>query len=420
MATYIQMPKLSDTMTVGQLVKWLKKEGAFLKVGDILAEVETDKATMEVENFEEGTLLKCYVTAGERVPVGKRICAIGAVGETLEEEEEKPELIPASVTKAPVVSSKKPTEPEPLDVALTPVSAVSQPSQRIKATPVARKIAAENGIALHTIQGSGPGGRIRKADVLAALQQGTAVAISRSAVKPIATERAIPASEMRITIAQRLVESKTEIPHFYLEIEIEATPLLELRATLNKNLAEAPSEKDRRKLTLNDFILKACTEALRAVPAINVSWQEDALQQWGSVHLAFGVAVDDGLLTPIIRDAHTKGLREISQEAKTLITKARTKKLTPAELTGSTFTVTNLGMFGIPRFYGIINPPNAGILSVGAIIKKPIVSSDGTLGIGQLMALGLSGDHRAINGASAAQYLSKLKEILETPALMLL
>ena len=415
------MPKLSDTMEKGKLVKWLKSEGDSVEPGDLLAEVETDKATMEVENFEEGVLLKHYIGEGDQVSVGASICAIGESGET------PPPASKSKTSKPDKGSSEKaPNGQENIAIELeVPELSEGKGKQRIKATPLARKLAQAKSISLSTIKGSGPRGRIRKADVLAALERGTTPTISTTGASfsvagvPIAEETAIPVSNMRATIARRLLESKTQIPHFYLDLEIDAEPLAELRATLNKGLADTPPEKGGIKLTLNDFILKACAEALREVPEINVSWQEDAIQQWGGVHLAFGVAVDDGLVTPVIRNAQAKGLREIGAEAKDLIAKARTKKLKPEEMTGSTFTVTNLGMFGISGFYGIINPPNAGILCVGAAIKKPVVNADDTIAVGHQMTLGFCGDHRAIDGASAAKFLASLKQILESPALML-
>lgn len=424
MANVIRMPKLSDTMETGKLVKWLKNEGDSVEPGDLIAEVETDKATMQVENFEEGVILKHYVGAGEQVAVGNSICAIGESGEE-PPEDSKPE--DNTTAKAPQKEASKGQEASKEKASTAPAPHVSEPSggkQRVKASPLARKIAQTKGISLTAIKGSGPGGRIRKADVLAALEKGPPISSTTASPfsvtgTPIAEEKAVPVSTMRATIARRLLESKTQIPHFYLDLEIDADPLADLRATLNKGLADTPPEKGGIKLTLNDFILKACAEALREVPAINVSWQEDAVQQWGGVHLAFGVAVDDGLVTPVIRNAHAKGLREIGAEARDLIAKARTKTLKPEEMVGSTFTVTNLGMFGVSGFFGIINPPNAGILCVGAAIKKPVVNADDTIAVGHRMSLGFCGDHRAIDGASAAQFLSVLKQILETPALML-
>jgi len=440
MAEIIEMPKLSDTMTVGTLVKWLKKEGDKVAPDDKLCEVETDKATMEVENFVSGVLLKHYVPAGGQIPVGAPMCAIGQPGEAIPEApvaaappQAKP--APAKATNAPVIA------PKPAATATQPVAAsapVAQPATsnlqpatsssgaRIKASPLAKKLAAEKGVSLDGVTGSGPGGRIVRADVISAASRPAPAAASSAApaitglTGPIGEDQAIPVSNMRSTIARRLLESTNGIPHFYVEIEIDAGPLADLREGLNAALGDLPPEKGGGKFTVNDFILKASVEALRRVPMVNSSWAGDTIQRHGSVHLAFGVAIEDGLLTPVIRDADSKGLREIAAEAKGLIAKARTKKLTPAEMTGSTFTVTNLGMFGVTGFYGIINPPNAGILSVGATLTKPVVDARGQIVVGRRMVLGISGDHRVIDGAIAAQFLTALKTVLETPALLLL
>ena len=244
---------------------------------------------------------------------------------------------------------------------------------------------------------------------------------SAPAAAPVATLEAldIPVTNMRKSIGKALVGSKTQAPHFYLQIEVDGAPLAKLRAELNGKLADLPPEHGGTKFSVNDLTLKAAAEAVRRVPAINRSWEGDTIKQHPNVHLAFGVAIDDGLVTPVIRDAETKGLREIGAEAKVLIKKARGKKLTPNEMSGSTLTVTNLGMFGISDFYGIINPNNAAILSIGATLKKPVVNENDEIVVGQVMKIGLSGDHRTIDGAVGAQYLQALKEILEAPATML-
>lgn len=417
MATIIDMPKLSDTMTVGTLAAWLKNEGDAVTSGDILAEVETDKATMELENFEEGILLKQYVKVGEQVPIGAPIAAIGKKGEVAPEAP----LAGAKKTQKPTVEAIEKSgaflEAEPASSAQPPAHA-----ERVKSSPLARKIAASAGLSLQGLRGTGPGGRIVKVDVLAATEKESAGKAPSAPIVSygtlIAKDETIPVSNMRRAIAAYLVQSKTQIPHFYLDIEVDAVPLMELRAALNKNLGELPPEKGGLKLTVNDFILKATAEALRRVPKVNASWKEDAIQQHGSVNLAFGVAIDDGLVTPVIRDAQAKNLRQVSSEAKALVEKARKKKLTPDEMKGHTFTVTNLGMYGINSFFGIINPPNAGILSVGATIKTPVVDSHGNIVVGHRMNIGFSGDHRVVDGATGATFLAALKEIIETPALM--
>lgn len=422
------MPKLSDTMTVGTLVRWLKNEGDAVTNGDMIAEIETDKATMEVECFDEGILIKRYCGEGDEVAVGDPIAAVGEAGETAPagtsatQAEEKP-AAPAAETPAPAT----PAPAAPAPVVAVPAAPVASTGGRIKASPLAKKIAAEKGIDLATIQGSGPGGRILKEDVLKANPVAAAAPVAAAsspaapAAAPAATLEAleIPVSNMRKSIGKALVASKTQAPHFYLQIEVNGAPLAKLRAELNGKLAGLPPEQGGVKFSVNDLTLKAAAEAVRRVPAINRSWEGDTIKQHANVHLAFGVAIDDGLVTPVIRAAETKGLREIGAEAKVLIKKARSKKLTPNEMSGSTLTVTNLGMFGISDFYGIINPNNAAILSIGATIKKPVVNKNDEIVVGQVMKIGLSGDHRTIDGAVGAQYLQALKEILETPAMML-
>ena len=411
MATLIDMPKLSDTMTVGTLVRWLKNEGDAVANGDMIAEVETDKATMEVECFDDGVLIKQYCGEGAEVAVGDPIAAVGEAGEEA----------PAGTSSAPAPTETAPAAPEP--VAEAAAAPVSSTGTRIKASPLAKKIAAEKGLDLSTLQGSGPGGRILKEDVLNAKPGAVATDTTSNApaTAPAATLEAldIPVTNMRKSIGKALVGSKTQAPHFYLQIEVDGAPLAKLRAELNGKLADLPPEHGGTKFSVNDLTLKAAAEAVRRVPAINRSWEGDTIKQHPNVHLAFGVAIDDGLVTPVIRAAETKGLREIGAEAKVLIKKARGKKLTPNEMSGSTLTVTNLGMFGISDFYGIINPNNAAILSIGATLKKPVVNENDDIVVGQVMKIGLSGDHRTIDGAVGAQYLQALKEILEAPATML-
>ena len=427
MATVIDMPKLSDTMTVGTLVKWLKNEGDPVENGDMIAEVETDKATMEVECFDDGILLKQYCKAGDEVPVGGAIAAVGEAGEPA------PEAAAAPVGSEPDpepadTAAAIPAAPEPTVTAQAATSEKASKADapstfaddsRIRVSPLAKKIAAERGVDLSSLRGSGPGGRIVKADVEQAVT--TAVVSSEPDLPAEATLEALemPVTNMRKSIGKALVASKTQAPHFYLQIEVDGGPLAHLRAELNAKLATLAPEHGGTKFSVNDLTLKAAAEAVRRVPAINRSWEGDTIRQHSNVHLAFGVAIDDGLVTPVIRAAETKGLRAISSEAKALIKKARSKKLTPDEMSGSTLTVTNLGMFGISDFYGIINPNNAAILSIGATIKKPVVNASDEIVVGQVMKIGLSGDHRTIDGAVGAQYLQVLKEILETPAMML-
>jgi pyruvate dehydrogenase E2 component (dihydrolipoamide acetyltransferase) len=444
MANIIEMPKLSDTMTSGTLVKWLKNEGDAVKTGDMLAEVETDKATMELESFFDGTLLKIFAPAGAQVALGAPLCAIGKAGEKVDAPAAKPapaapksaespaaaqkdaasastaaknevQATPAAPARAPETSTRKP-EPAP---APHPTAASSA---RVKISPLARKLAAEKKIDPAHVAGSGPGGRIVLSDILAvepgssrvfspvAQTGGAPAGVGRG---PIQEERSVPVSNMRGAIARRLLESKTQIPHFYVEIEIDAAPLLALREQLNTGL-----EHEGVKLSVNDFVLKGSAEALRRVPQVNGSWQGDKIQYYSAAHVAFAVAIDDGLITPVIRDTHLKTIFQVSTEAKSLGKLAKDKKLKPEQFTGGTFCVSNLGMMGIPRFSAIINPPNAAILAVGTIVTKPVVKN-GQLAIGQAMTLTLSCDHRVVDGAVGAQYLAALKQLLESPALLL-
>jgi pyruvate dehydrogenase E2 component (dihydrolipoamide acetyltransferase) len=295
-------------------------------------------------------------------------------------------------------------------------------AERVKISPLARKLASERGVDPARVAGSGPGGRIVRADIAAAAASGSATAnqppgagVAPAASRgPLQDDKLVPVSITRGTIARRLLESKTQIPHYYLDIEIDAGPLLEMREQLNAAL-----EKDGVKLSVNDFILKASAEALRRVPAVNCSWECNAIRFHSAAHLSFAVAIDDGLITPVIRDAHMKTIFAISSEAKALAKKAKDRELALEEFTGGTFCVTNLGMMGIDRFCAIINPPNAAILAVGASVRKPVVKDNG-IAIGQRMTLTLSGDHRVVDGAVGAAYLSALKDLLEKPALLLI
>ncbi len=433
MANIIEMPKLSDTMTVGTLAKWLKKEGDVVKSGDMLAEVETDKATMELECFFDGTLLKIFAPAGAQVALGAPLCAVGKAGEVVAIPEAQPApeaAAPAPDAKVsapaapaapaappPAQPSAETPRPEPSPAAATPPAPAPAAGGRIKISPLAKKLAAEKGIDPGQLTGTGPGGRIVRADVLTA--EKFPPARVGSAASPLGTkgaiqeERIVAVSNMRGAIARRLVESKTQLPHFYVEVEVDAAPLLALREQLNTGL-----EHEGVKLSVNDFILKAGAEALRRVPQVNASWEGTQIRYFAAAHVSFAVALEDGLITPVIRDAHLKSLFAISTEAKALGRRAKDKKLTPAEFTGGTFCVSNLGMLGIPRFSAIINPPNAAILAVGTTVRKPVVRGDQIV-IGQTMTLTLSCDHRVVDGVVGAQYLSALKALLERPALLL-
>ncbi len=429
MAEIIDMPKLSDTMSVGTLVKWNVKEGQEVAFGDILGEVETDKATMELSCTVPGTVLKIYAAAGAQLPVGAPILAVGKKGEKAPEPS-----APAAKESPKAPAAATPPIPETTGVACVPPApaggtAPSRPAAdgtRAKVSPYARRMAEKAALNASALSGTGPGGRVVARDVAAAAAAPAAPSgpVNVSVPPPadgkgVQTDGDLAVGGMRQTIARRLLESKVTVPHFYLEVEVDAAPLMAMRESINRRLAEAEG-KDALKLSVNDFILKASAEALRQVPAVNCSWAGTSIRQHGAVHLSFGVALDDGLVTPVIRDAHAKSLREIALDAKTLIGKARAKKLTPAEMSGSTFTVTNLGMYGVSGFFGIINVPNAAILSVGATVKKPVVDAHDRIVVGQRMTLGLSGDHRVIDGAVAAQFLQALKKSLEEPTAMLI
>jgi len=442
MATIIEMPKLSDTMSVGTLVQWHKKVGDVVTNGDILAEVETDKATMELENFDDGTLLEIFVQAGDEVPIGSPLAAIGDAGEKVEIP-----VVPKTEiteTKKDIVETEKPEVNVGKEEALSPGKAESAEiaevkkdlpkdtlsDKRMRVSPLAKKIAQEQSIDLNKITGSGPHGRITKADVLKTSKvTGDIETISTppspepriidTSTQDSLKDKTIPVSKMRSIIAKRLLESKNTIPHFYLQKEINALPLKNARAAINLKLAQL-SKENVTKISINDLILKACAETIKLVPEINSSWGENEIKYHGGVHLAFGVAVEDGLVTPVVRNADQLSLKGLSIEAKALISKARTKKLMPDEMSGSTFTVSNLGMFGIDFFSGIINPPNAAILSIGASVKKPVVDATGNIQAGETMILGLSCDHRLVDGAIGANFLKFLAETLENPASMLI
>ncbi len=425
MAQFIDMPKLSDTMTVGTLVKWLKKEGDVINAGDMLAEVETDKATMELESFFAGTLLQIFSAAGAQVAIGDPLCAIGKPGEVVAAPAPTtaaPAVVTPVAPPAPVAASANEPKPASASAPTPPAPSPAPVGGRVRISPLARKLAAEKKIDVTRVTGSGPGGRIVRADILAAeknppaAKAGSATTFTGGALAargPVQEERLVPVSTMRGVIAKRMLESTTQIPYVYLDIEMDAGPLLALREQLNTGL-----EKEGVKLSVNDFILKACADALRRVPAVNASWEATHIRRHSAAHVAFAVAMEDGLITPVIRDAHLKSIFQISTEAKSLGKKAKEKKLVPAEFTGGTFCVSNLGMMGIPKFTAIINPPNAAILAVGTTVTKPVVKN-GQVVVGQTLTVTLSCDHRVFDGAVGAQFLGALKTLLESPALLL-
>ena len=424
----IEMPKLSDTMTEGTLVKWIKKIGDTVAVGDVLAEVETDKATMEMEAFDEGVLSEIYVKDGEKVQIGQKLAVLVGKGE-------KPGAVAPKDSESQQPASKAASAPdgEPKaaetraekDQPVTTPSIEPQGGDRVKASPLAKKLAADSGIDLSRLQGSGPGGRIVRADIEAAAQAAP-VAQKSPVTRPQAPkpqpvtatleDKRIPLTGMRKTIASRLLESKTTIPHFYLQAEIDAEPLAKLRKEINA-AAEAAGIG---KITVNDFILKATAVAASRVPLANAAFEGESIIQYANVQLACAVAVEEGLVTPVIRAAQNKSLSQISAEIKDLAARARSKKLKPEEYQSGTITVSNLGGYGVEQFFAIINPPQAVIISVGTIVKKPVVNEAGQIVPGQRFILGVSCDHRVVDGAVGAQFLGELKKLLESPALMLI
>lgn len=423
MAIYIEMPKLSDTMTEGTLVKWRKKEGDKVETGDVIAEVETDKATMELEAFDDGVLHQFLATPGTKVPVGSRIALLLQKGEAPPAPGSEPAqgALSAKSTSAKADTIAPPGATE-ANTARPTAPAPASSGARIKVSPLARKIAASKGVQLAGITGTGPGGRIVAKDVEHAPAGGAAPQQARAAgPAPIAStpagagDQTIALSGMRRIIAERLLASKTTIPHFYLNIEVDAAPLMKLRSEANAASEAAGGPK----LTVNDFILKAVVTAAAKVPAVNASFTGDSIIQYGSINLSVAVAVEEGLVTPVIRDANKKSLRQISEAVKDLATRARGKKLKPEEFAGGTITVSNLGSYGIDSFSAIINPPQAIIVSVGAIVKKPVVNAKNEIVAGQRLNIGLSADHRVVDGAVGAMFLAELRQLIESPALML-
>ena len=416
MAKYIEMPKLADTMTEGTLVKWRVKEGDKVATGDVVAEVETDKATMEMEAFDDGILHKLLVAAGQKVPCGTPIALLLGKNEQPPADGSLPTVAakPATVAKAAESSGAATAVAH----ATSSRAAISTSGSRVKASPLARKIAAANGVNLSTLRGTGPGGRIVALDVEnAPVNSGGGPTVP--VVPPVpagAGDIVIPLSGMRRIIAERLLSSKTHLPHFYLTIEVDAAPLMKLRAEANS----AAETSGAAKLTVNDFVLKAVVTAAQKVPQVNASFAGDSIIQYAAVNLSVAVAVEEGLVTPVIRDAQKRTLREISDAVKDLATRARNKKLKPDEFAGGTITVSNLGAYGIEQFCAIINPPQALILAVGAIVKKPVVGPGDTIVVGQRVSITLSADHRVVDGAVGANYLAELKKLLESPALMLM
>jgi pyruvate dehydrogenase E2 component (dihydrolipoamide acetyltransferase) len=464
MATKVHMEALSPTMEEGQVVQWLKEEGDEVTQGEILAEIETDKATMELSARGDGILRKILVPEGGTAPVGEVIAVIAGEDEDIselmgdgegaeptkedeeeakkegEEDEEKGEEDEGKKKekkkerekdeegeegaedegdegdeesepkkKAKRTERAPSDEEEPEDGA--PPAPREKPDGRRKASPVARRLAEEEGLDLEDIEGSGPAGRIVKRDVEKAVEEGARRPAAARAAPPDSEEdyEDIPLSQMRKTIAKRLVESIGPVPHFFLTIDVDMSRVVEARETVNRLL-----ERDGTKVSLNDIVLRATATALRKHPECNAHWGGDHVRRFNRVHLGVAVAIDDGLITPVIRDAHLKGLVRISEEVREMAGRAREKKLKPDEYTGATFSVSNLGMFGIEEFTAVINPPEGGILAVGAVEERPVIV-DGELDVRPRMKITMSCDHRTIDGAQGSRFLSTLKTILEEP-----
>ncbi len=419
-------------MTEGTLVSWKKKKGDKVSAGEVIAEIETDKATMEWESPEDGTLAEIYVEEGGKVNVGDKIGFIGGEGEEAPKKEEAPKeegkpkgpKAEAKKEKKPQAETEKPVPAEKKEKEAAPVAKVDTGEEaRIKASPVARRVAAELGVDLASVKGTGPDGRVTETDVRAAAKtkgpapaQKTPAAAKPSAPSIKAGEGArIQLSGMRKIIAQRLVESLGPVPHFYLTIEINAAPLMAAR----EELKSAGEGADTAKITVNDFVLKAAVQAAVKVPRVNASFDGDAFVQYADVDLGIAVAIQDGLLTPVIRVAQNKSLREISEQVKDLASRARNKRMKPEEFQGGTFTVSNLGGMGIDSFSAVINPPQGFILAVGKVTKVPVIDDSDQIVPGHRMSITMSCDHRVIDGALGAEYLKELRHLLENPALLL-
>lgn len=434
MSVNIEMPKLSDTMTEGTVVKWHKQVGDAVEIGDVLAEIETDKATMEMEAFDEGTITEILIPEGGKA-------GIGSVLAVLDGDSADSAPAPAAAAATAAVGT-----PAPAAVPAPAAPVRSADGERVKASPLARKIAAESGVNLSSVVGTGPGGRIVRVDVegastapakptaskessaaaaLAAAAKSKSVSAPPPAAAPAASAAILPTAKkgderieltsMRKIIASRLLASKQTIPHFYLHVEIDAQPLMSIRKQVNDQAEKTHGNK----FSVNDFILLATVRAAQAVPAINASFAGDHIVKFQHVGLSVAIAIEDGLVTPVIKEAETKSLLAISRAVKDFAARAKDKKLKPDEFDGGTITVSNLGAWGIESFDAIVNPPQAAILSVGGAIEKPVVKN-GQIVPGLRMNIGLSADHRVVDGAVAAGFLSEVKKLLEQPALMLL
>ena len=410
MAINILMPALSPTMTEGTVARWLKKEGDMVQSGDVIAEIETDKATMEVEAADEGILGKILIPEGtEHVAVKTPIAIL------VDEGEDVPEAPAAGAKPEPEKKAEAKDEaPAPIEISsFDPDKKSAAPEkgkgERIFISPLARRIAREHGVDIASLTGTGPNGRILRRDVEKAKGQKPAPAASSAAAPAAGHVEHVKHSGMRKVIARRLTESKTQVPHFYVSVDIELDALLALRSRLNKAL-----EAEGCKISVNDMMIKAVAVALKKLPGLNVQFTETEMLHFEDVDISMAVSVPDGLVTPVIRQADRKSLREISQEARSLATRARDGKLSPEDYQGGTFSISNMGMFGVKDFAAIINPPQAAILAVASGEKRPVVR-DGELAVATVMTATLSVDHRAVDGALGAQWLNTLRDLIQNP-----
>lgn len=396
------MPKLSEAMESGKIIKWLRKEGDRVQGGDILAEVETDKADVEMEAFGAGVLRKIIVSAGEKAPVGTLIAVIAEPNEDI-----------AAVLSAPrpssVPASAASVAPAPASTAVPAIAA--QHAGRVKASPLAKKIAAQSGVDLRLLQGSGPGGRIVRRDVEAASVRGTAAAPAVAPGAPGVEYEDRRLTPIRAAIAKRMPMAKAPVPHFYVTSEVAMDRAWQLREELN-------ALEGQPKISVNDLIVRACALALMQHPGVNASFQGDSIRVFHRAHLGLAVALEDGLITPVLRDCQAKSLAQIAVESRDLAERARVRKLRVNEFSGATFSISNLGMFDVTEFSAIINPPEGAILAVGSVRRVPVVDDAG-LGIGRRMSLTLSCDHRVMDGAMGARFLQDLKRLLEEPLRLL-
>lgn len=424
MATVVEMPKLSDTMEEGGIANWLKKEGEAIKEGEPLVEIETDKATQEYESPGSGVLLKIIVAPGKTVPLRTPIAVIAKKDEKVD----LAALLAAAVGKAPAdaatpaaTATATPAAKPSIAASVAPHPAApgsgDQGRGRLRASPLAKRLAKDQGLDLQSIAGSGPGGRIVARDLEVGRTRGVPEPVARVSVQPAAEDRTMPVTMMRKTIAKRLTAAKNEAPHFYLTVSCDCTQLLAWRTRLNDEAAK--SQGQLPKISVNDIVILAASRALKLHPMVNASWQGDTIQLNGNAHIAMAVALPEGLVTPVLRHADSLGLRAIAAQTAQLGALAKAGKLGNQDFLGGTFTISNLGMFGIEEFTAIINPPQAAILAVGAAIKVPAIANDGQLTVATRMKMTMSCDHRVVDGATGAQFLKTLTQYLEDPMLMM-